>query len=154
MGIRVPWKKAVTVSQIVQFVIDLFVVFFASYNYWAFNKWGMQKYTLGSCSGTEYAALSGMGVLSSYLVLFILCACPSLLLLASSISQPDTPPFSTNSLPEDVLAKEGKAGRPGHDGPVAEEGKRKVGIDSLPKCTLESLALPCRSSLPLSLAHT
>lgn len=76
MGIRVPWKKAVTVSQIVQFVIDLFVVFFASYNYWAFNKWGMQKYTLGSCSGTEYAALSGMGVLSSYLVLFILCACP------------------------------------------------------------------------------
>lgn len=72
MGIRVPWKKAVTVSQIVQFVIDLFVVFFASYNYWAYNKWGMQQYSLGSCSGTEYAALSGMGVLSSYLVLFIL----------------------------------------------------------------------------------
>ena len=75
MGIRVPWKKAVTVSQIVQFVIDLFVVFFASYNYWAFNKWGLHQYAVGSCSGKEYAAVAGMGVLSSYLVLFILCEC-------------------------------------------------------------------------------
>jgi fatty acid elongase 3 len=73
MGIRVPWKKAVTVSQIVQFVIDLFVVFFASYNHWAFGKWGMQKYAVGDCSGKEYAAISGMSVLSSYLVLFIIC---------------------------------------------------------------------------------
>jgi fatty acid elongase 3 len=73
MGIRVPWKKAVTVSQIVQFIIDLGVVFFASYSHWAYDNWGMQKYAVGSCSGKEYAAISGMAVLSSYLVLFILC---------------------------------------------------------------------------------
>ena len=62
-------------SQIVQFIIDLFVVFFASYNHWAYSKWGMKKYTMGNCSGGEDAALAGMGVLSSYLVLFILCEC-------------------------------------------------------------------------------
>ncbi|UZJ53956.1 hypothetical protein CBS101457_003276 [Exobasidium rhododendri] len=72
MGIRVPWKKAVTVAQITQFVIDLFVVFFASYTHWAYGKWNMKSYTKGDCAGKEYAAISGMCVLSSYLVLFIL----------------------------------------------------------------------------------
>jgi hypothetical protein len=39
----------------------------------------MQKYTIGNCSGGENAALAGMGVLSSYLVLFIICECLYLL---------------------------------------------------------------------------
>jgi hypothetical protein len=73
MGIRVPWKKAVTVSQIVQFVIDLFVVFFASWNHWAYKSVKLQRFAMGDCSGKEYAAISGMSVLSSYLVLFIIC---------------------------------------------------------------------------------
>lgn len=72
MGIRCPWKKMVTVSQIVQFIIDLFVVYFASWNYWAYHKWNMPNLSYGTCSGEETAALSGMGVLSSYLVLFVI----------------------------------------------------------------------------------
>ncbi|MCO5588088.1 hypothetical protein L7F22_042043 [Adiantum nelumboides] len=72
MGIRCPWKKMVTVSQIVQFIIDLFVVYFASWNYWAYHKWNMPSLSYGTCSGEETAALSGMGVLSSYLVLFVI----------------------------------------------------------------------------------
>lgn len=72
MGVRVPWKKMVTVSQIVQFVIDLFIVYYAAWNYWTFSKWQKPTWSHGTCAGSEAAALSGMGVLSSYLVLFII----------------------------------------------------------------------------------
>lgn len=55
-----------------QFFIDLFIVYFASWNYWSYHKWDMPHLSYGTCSGSEAAALSGMGVLSSYLVLFML----------------------------------------------------------------------------------
>lgn len=48
------------------------MVYFASWNYWAYSKWGLKDWSYGTCSGTETAALTGMGVLSSYLVLFLI----------------------------------------------------------------------------------
>ncbi|EGG08951.1 uncharacterized protein MELLADRAFT_42723 [Melampsora larici-populina 98AG31] len=65
-----PWyKKALTSLQISQFVIDLFIVYFASYSYFAaeYGDWP----TMGTCTGTEGAALFGCALLTSYLFLFI-----------------------------------------------------------------------------------
>ncbi|MBW0562078.1 hypothetical protein O181_101793 [Austropuccinia psidii MF-1] len=65
-----PWyKKALTTLQISQFVVDLFVVYFASYSYFAaeYGDWP----TMGTCTGTEGAALFGCAILTSYLFLFI-----------------------------------------------------------------------------------
>ncbi|KDN47753.1 putative FEN1-fatty acid elongase [Tilletiaria anomala UBC 951] len=70
LKIPCPWKKAVTTSQIVQFVIDLFVVYFASYNY-AANTYLPWLPHVGTCAGAEYAAISGCVCLTSYLFLFI-----------------------------------------------------------------------------------
>lgn len=82
------WKKHLTTMQITQFVIDLFVVYFASkhiipsfsrrvvltrrvaYNYYAANYFPHLP-SLGSCAGTESAAVFGCLLLSSYLGLFI-----------------------------------------------------------------------------------
>ncbi|PCH33644.1 fatty acid elongase [Wolfiporia cocos MD-104 SS10] len=69
-GAKIWWKKHLTTMQIVQFVIDLFVVYFATYSYYAANYWPTLP-TLGSCAGTEAAAVFGCLLLSSYLVLFI-----------------------------------------------------------------------------------
>ncbi|GBE77948.1 GNS1/SUR4 membrane protein [Sparassis latifolia] len=69
-GARIWWKKHLTTMQIVQFVVDLFVVYFATYSYFSatyLKGWP----TMGSCAGTESAALFGCGLLSSYLGLFI-----------------------------------------------------------------------------------
>ncbi|CAH7683720.1 ELO family [Phakopsora pachyrhizi] len=65
-----PWyKKALTSLQISQFVIDLFIVYFASYSYFAaeYGDWP----TMGTCTGSEGAALFGCALLTSYLFLFI-----------------------------------------------------------------------------------
>jgi fatty acid elongase 3 len=69
-GVRVWWKEWVTRLQIIQFVIDLGFVYFASYNYFTstYFTW-MPSY--GKCAGEEFAAFAGIGILSSYLVLFI-----------------------------------------------------------------------------------
>ncbi|KAA1075803.1 hypothetical protein PGT21_027216 [Puccinia graminis f. sp. tritici] len=65
-----PWyKKALTSLQISQFVIDLFIVYFASYSYFAAEYLGWP--TMGNCSGTEGAAVFGCAILTSYLFLFI-----------------------------------------------------------------------------------
>ncbi|WAQ83035.1 hypothetical protein PtA15_3A401 [Puccinia triticina] len=65
-----PWyKKALTTLQISQFVIDLFIVYFASYSYFAAEYLGWP--TMGNCTGTEGAALFGCAILTSYLFLFI-----------------------------------------------------------------------------------
>jgi len=58
-GIRIWWKEWITRLQIVQFVIDFSHTYFP----WAPNA--------GSCAGEEFAAFSGMGIISSYLLLFI-----------------------------------------------------------------------------------
>ena len=69
-GIRIWWKKYITMLQIIQFVIDLGFVYFASYTYFAstYYPWAPN---MGKCAGEEFAAFAGMGILSSYLLLFI-----------------------------------------------------------------------------------
>lgn len=69
-GARIWWKKHLTTMQITQFVIDLFVVYFATYSYYAANYFKSLP-SLGSCAGTESAAVFGCVLLSSYLGLFI-----------------------------------------------------------------------------------
>ena len=69
-GIRIWWKKYITMLQINQFVIDLGFVYFASYTYFSASYFDWLP-TAGTCAGEEFAAFAGMGILSSYLVLFI-----------------------------------------------------------------------------------
>ncbi|KAM0474910.1 hypothetical protein ACHAPX_007431 [Trichoderma viride] len=69
-GVRIWWKEWVTRLQIIQFVIDLGFVYFASYTYFTFTYWPWMP-NWGSCAGKEFAAFSGIIILSSYLVLFI-----------------------------------------------------------------------------------
>lgn len=69
-GVRIWWKKYITMLQIIQFVIDLGFVYFASYTYFTstYFPWAPNH---GTCAGEEFAAFAGMGILSSYLLLFI-----------------------------------------------------------------------------------
>jgi hypothetical protein len=69
-GIRIWWKRYITVLQIVQFVVDLGFVYFATYTYFTstYFQW-MPNY--GKCAGEEFAAIAGCAILSSYLLLFI-----------------------------------------------------------------------------------
>jgi len=61
MKIEVPFKKIVTILQIVQFIIDLFA---------AYGAWG-SHYFRGVCFGTARAGAIGSFILTSYLYLFI-----------------------------------------------------------------------------------
>ncbi|WVQ85742.1 hypothetical protein IAT38_007909 [Cryptococcus sp. DSM 104549] len=92
-GAKIWWKKYLTTLQITQFIIDLFIVFFAStflfshrfaHNQYPFLPFPVSpstyshfaaQYThlpvVGDCAGSESAALFGCGLLSSYLFLFI-----------------------------------------------------------------------------------
>ncbi|KAK5462418.1 Fatty acyl-CoA elongase/Polyunsaturated fatty acid specific elongation enzyme [Exophiala xenobiotica] len=69
-GVRIWWKKYITMLQIIQFVIDLVFVYFASYTYFT-NSYFPSMPNYGTCAGEEFAAFAGMGILSSYLLLFI-----------------------------------------------------------------------------------
>jgi hypothetical protein len=69
-GVRIWWKKYITMLQIIQFVIDLGFVYFASYTYFTSTYFPWMP-NAGECAGEEFAAFAGMGILSSYLLLFI-----------------------------------------------------------------------------------
>ncbi|KAM0793119.1 hypothetical protein ACM66B_000598 [Microbotryomycetes sp. NB124-2] len=69
-GYKIWWKKYLTTLQIVQFIIDLFIVYFAAYSYFA-AEYMPNLPTMGSCAGSEGAAAFGCGLLTSYLLLFI-----------------------------------------------------------------------------------
>ncbi|EJD03957.1 GNS1/SUR4 membrane protein [Fomitiporia mediterranea MF3/22] len=70
-GARIWWKKYLTTMQIVQFIIDLFAVYFGTYSYFVSTYWSDKFPSYGTCAGTEGAALFGCGLLTSYLGLFI-----------------------------------------------------------------------------------
>ncbi|KAL4982203.1 GNS1/SUR4 family-domain-containing protein [Aspergillus falconensis] len=69
-GIRIWWKRYITLLQIAQFVIDIGFIYFASYTYFAstYFPWAPNA---GYCMGEEYAAGFGVFIISSYLLLFI-----------------------------------------------------------------------------------
>ncbi|KWU45452.1 GNS1/SUR4 membrane protein [Rhodotorula sp. JG-1b] len=69
-GYKIWWKKYLTTLQITQFVIDLFTVYFATYSYFSATYYPTFP-TMGSCAGTEGAAIFGCALLTSYLFLFI-----------------------------------------------------------------------------------
>lgn len=94
-GYKIWWKRYVTVMQITQFILDLGLVYFGSKrdlllpllfldtdvsvsffpysSFTAINHFAYKhnKPCVGDCAGSEFAALQGCAILSSYLVLFI-----------------------------------------------------------------------------------
>ncbi|KAI6031820.1 GNS1/SUR4 membrane protein [Pisolithus microcarpus] len=69
-GAKIWWKRYLTTMQIVQFVIDISIVYFGTYQRFAHSRCTWLPH-IDNCAGTETAALFGCGLLSSYLVLFI-----------------------------------------------------------------------------------
>ncbi|KAK0233090.1 ELO family [Armillaria fumosa] len=69
-GKKIWWKKYLTLMQIIQFVIDLFLVYFGTYQHFVFARRKDLPH-FGNCAGAESAALFGCGLLTSYLFLFI-----------------------------------------------------------------------------------
>ncbi|PPQ80839.1 hypothetical protein CVT25_001964 [Psilocybe cyanescens] len=69
-GAKFWWKKYLTSMQITQFVIDLAIVYFGTYERMAFKYYPSLPY-FGNCAGSEGAALFGCALLTSYLGLFI-----------------------------------------------------------------------------------
>ncbi|KAJ3155509.1 hypothetical protein HDU89_006472 [Geranomyces variabilis] len=67
------WKKHLTTLQIVQFVIDLFAIYLATYIYLSSDPYAgiLPNFNLGKCSGRPMAAGIGCFILSSYLLLFV-----------------------------------------------------------------------------------
>jgi len=70
-GAKIWWKKYLTTMQIVQFIIDLVVVYFGTYSHFVANYYSDILPVMGNCAGKESAAVFGCALLSSYLGLFI-----------------------------------------------------------------------------------
>ncbi|TRM66316.1 ELO family [Schizophyllum amplum] len=69
-GAKIWWKKYLTTMQIVQFVIDLQLVYFGTYSHFTHTYWPNMP-NIGNCAGAESSAVFGCLLLSSYLFLFI-----------------------------------------------------------------------------------
>ncbi|OAX42967.1 GNS1/SUR4 membrane protein [Rhizopogon vinicolor AM-OR11-026] len=69
-GAKIWWKKYLTSMQIIQFIIDIFIVYFGTYQHYAATHYPHLPHW-SNCAGTETAALFGCGLLTSYLGLFI-----------------------------------------------------------------------------------
>ncbi|OJJ83242.1 elongation of very long chain fatty acids protein [Aspergillus glaucus CBS 516.65] len=69
-GVRIWWKEWITRLQILQFVIDLGFIYFASYTYFTSTYFPWMP-NAGQCAGEEFAAFAGMIIITSYLVLFV-----------------------------------------------------------------------------------
>ncbi|GMM56672.1 fatty acid elongase [Maudiozyma humilis] len=69
-GIRVWWKEWVTRFQIIQFILDIGFIYFACYQKLA-SEFIPSLPHCGECVGSITASLAGMGIISSYLVLFV-----------------------------------------------------------------------------------
>jgi len=67
---KVWWKKYLTTLQIVQFVIDIFLIYGATYTYFAFNFYPFLP-NFGNCHGDPFMAVIGCAVITSYLFLFV-----------------------------------------------------------------------------------
>jgi len=69
-GVKIWWKEWITRLQIIQFVIDIGFIYFASYTYFTSTYWPWMP-NAGKCAGEEFAAIAGIVSITSYLVLFI-----------------------------------------------------------------------------------
>lgn len=69
-GAKIWWKKYLTTMQIVQFILDLFIVYFGTWQHFA-HAYRPDLPHVGNCAGAESAALAGCALLTSYLGLFI-----------------------------------------------------------------------------------
>ncbi|KIM32687.1 hypothetical protein M408DRAFT_326445 [Serendipita vermifera MAFF 305830] len=72
-GRRFWWKQHVTTLQISQFIIDLCIVYYATFQLFSHRLHDRYNFLPATrdCAGTENAAIFGCGLLSSYLFLFI-----------------------------------------------------------------------------------
>lgn len=69
-GAKIWWKKYLTSMQIIQFIIDIVIVYFGTYQHYAATHYHHLPHW-SNCAGTETAALFGCGLLTVYLGLFI-----------------------------------------------------------------------------------
>lgn len=73
-GIRVWWKQWITNFQITQFVLDLFFIYYATFIK-VRHDWGLfgcDTDVCLNCVGSPLATWTGVSIISSYLVLFVL----------------------------------------------------------------------------------
>ncbi|KAF5355628.1 hypothetical protein D9756_003766 [Leucocoprinus leucothites] len=69
-GARFWWKKYLTTMQIVQFVVDISLVYYGTYEHFTHAYYPYLPHS-GNCAGAEGSALFGCALLTSYLGLFI-----------------------------------------------------------------------------------